>query len=155
PNPAAVNDLVHSASVLEPESGQQDTFVFDALMIHAWLRDLLDEAIQDYVSKRKGKYSGMQTGQAHRRFLSIFGYPNDAEFQRLSQSMYRFTTSEDPLAVILYRALDALSMEHDSAGDFSGSRAPDAFERPRESLRWMRESMDRWFEWVDAFVHVQ
>jgi hypothetical protein len=153
---AGATDSRLPASFLSPaETDEQESFTFYALMIHAWLKDLLDEAVQDYARKPTGKYSGMQTGQAHRRFLSIFGHLNDAEFQRLSQNMYRFTTCNDPLAVILFRALDALSIEHESAGDFVGTRAPDASERPRESLRWMRESMDRWFEWVDAFVHVQ
>jgi len=142
------------ASLL-PSAEGEDSFGFDALMIHTWLKDLLDEAVQNYASKRNGRYSAMQSGQAQRRFLSIFGHPNDTDFQRLSQNMYRFTTCEDSLAVILFRALDALSLEHESSGNFIGSRAPDTLERPRESLRWMRESMDRWFEWVDAFVHVQ
>jgi hypothetical protein len=124
-------------------------------MIHAWLKDLLDEAIQDYVRKPGGRYCGMQTGQAQRRFLAIFGHPNDAEFHRISQNMYRFTTCDDPLAAILFRALDALTMEHDSAGNFVGDRASDAIGQPRGAVRWMRESMDRWFEWVDALVHVQ
>src|SRR5262249_35014623 len=74
------------------------------------------------------------------------------------QNMYRFTSCDDPLAAILLRALDALSAEHDSANDFSGHRAPDFSEyslRPRDAMRWMRESLDRWCEWVDAYIHLQ
>jgi hypothetical protein len=88
----------------------------------------------------------------------VFGNPNDTEFHRITQNMYRFTTCDDPLAVILFRALNALSLEHESLGDSRGRRAPDFSEyskRPREAVRWMRESMDRWLEWVDAFVHLQ
>jgi hypothetical protein len=132
-----------------------ESFSFDALMIHAWLSQLLDEAVGLYVRRRSSKNFGLQTGQAQRGFLRIFGSPKDTEFHRIAQNMYRFTSCDDPLAVILFRALDALSAEHESAGDFTGIRAPDASERPREAVRWMRESMDRWCEWIDAFVHLQ
>jgi hypothetical protein len=134
---------------------EEDSFSFDALMIHAWLSQLLDEGIETYVTRRTTKFFGMQTGQAQRGFLRVFGHLADADFHRLVQSMYRFTTCDDPLAVILFRALDALSSEHESHGDYVALRAPDGAERPREAARWMRESLDRWFEWVDAYVHVQ
>ena len=70
-----------------------------------------------------------QSGQAQRGFLRIFGHPQDEEFHRLLQSMSRFTTCEDPLAVILFRALDAVSAEHDAQGDFIGVRAIDGAQR--------------------------
>ncbi len=38
-----------------------DHFSFDALMIHAWLSQLLDEAIEVYVSRKNSKFFGMQT----------------------------------------------------------------------------------------------
>jgi hypothetical protein len=132
-----------------------DSFTFHALMIHAWLSQLLDEAIEIYVARRNSKFFGMQSGQAQRGFLRIFGHLGDVEFQRLVQNMYWFTTCEDPVAVVLFRALDALSAEHDAQGDFSGMAASAGGGRAVEAVRWMRESMDRWCEWVDAFVHVQ
>src|SRR2546421_10046047 len=114
---------------------EDDHFSFDALMIHAWLSQLLDEAIEVYVSRKNSKFFGMQSGQAQRGFLRIFGHPQDEEFHRLLQSMSRFTTCEDPLAVILFRALDAVSAEHDAQGDFIGVRAIDGAQRPVEAAR--------------------
>ena len=153
-----MEDKVAFAMNLDVEalaSAEDDHFSFDALMIHAWLSQLLDEAIEVYVSRKNSKFLGMQGGQAQRGFLRIFGHTQDDEFHQLAQSMHRFTTCEDPLAVILFRALDAVSAEHEAQGDFIGKRAIDGAARPVEAVRWMRESMDRWFEWVDAFVHVQ
>ncbi|HSU54671.1 MAG TPA: hypothetical protein VLT36_11485 [Candidatus Dormibacteraeota bacterium] len=135
-----------------------ETFSYDALMIHAWLNSLLEEAREVYASRKNPRFFGLQTGQAQRGFLRIFGNPKDADLHRLIQNMYRFTTCSDPYAVILFRALDALALEHDNQGDFDGHRGPDFSEfskRPREAVRWMRESMDRWLEWVDAFIHMQ
>jgi hypothetical protein len=154
---AIVPDAEKAADTMSPapEQPEDEVFSFDALMIHAWLSQLLDEAIEIYVARRNSKYFGMQNGQAQRGFLATFGHPQDADFHRLAQNMYRFTTCEDPLAVILFRAMDALSAEHDSRNDFASLHAHEGVEPPREALRWMRESMDRWFEWVDAFVHMQ
>lgn len=133
----------------------EDIFSFDALLIHTWLSQLLDEAVELYVARRTSRFFGMQTGQAQRAFLRVFGHPNDNDFHRIIQSMYRFTTCEDPLAIILFRALDAVTAEHEAQGDFTGFRTPEGAERPLEAVRWMRESMDRWLDWVDAFIHVQ
>ncbi len=143
-----------NASSISPA---HESFTFDSLMIHAWLNQLLDEAIGLYANRKESKI-GLQTGQAQRGFMRIFGNPQHDELHRLVQNMYRFTSCDDPLAAILLRALDALSAEHDSAEDFSGRRAPDFSEyslRPADAIRWMRESMERWFEWVDAYVHLQ
>jgi hypothetical protein len=165
PNPAAealpfamdlpFDDLEGS---MTPITVAHENFSFDSLMIHAWLSQLLEEALGVYATRKQSQFSGLQAGQAHRGFLKIFGNPNDAEVHRLIQNMYRFTSCDDPLAAILLRALDALSAEHESSNDFSGRRAPDFSEyslRPGDALRWMRESLERWFEWVDAFVHLQ
>jgi hypothetical protein len=141
-----------------PLTVAHDNFTFDSLMIHAWLSQLLDEAIGLYASRKPSKSFGLQTGQAQRGFLRIFGNPENDELHRLIQNMYRFTSCDDPLAAVLLRALDALSAEHDSAEDFSGRRAPDFSEyslRPADAMRWMRQSMERWFEWIDAYVHLQ
>jgi len=141
---------------LLPLDDALDPFSFDALMIHAWLSQLLDDVTGLYASRRNARSFGVQTGQAQRAFLRMFGHPNDDELRRLVQSMYRFTTCEDPLGIILFRALDALCAEHDCQGGFSGPLAPDCSEfTGRQAVRWMRESMDRWLEWVDAIVHAQ
>jgi hypothetical protein len=143
---------------VSPLTVAHENYTFDSLMIHAWLSQLLEESIGLYTSRKQPKFFGLQSGQAQRGFLRIFGNPEDDELHRLIQNMYRFTSCDDPMAAILLRALDALSAEHDSSEDFSGQRAPDFSEyslRPNDAMRWMRESMERWFEWIDAYVHLQ
>src|SRR5690242_2747462 len=103
-----------------PITVAHENFTFDSLMIHAWLSQLLEEAIGLYTTHKQLRFTGMQTGQAQRGFLRIFGNPNDAEAHRLIQNMYRFTSCDDPVAAILLRALDALTAEHESANDFNG-----------------------------------
>src|SRR5438045_3385723 len=127
----------------------------DDLMIHAWVSQLILEANGLYVSRNNARTMPMQTGQALLGFLQIFGNVKDEELHRLIQSMHRYTESDDPLAVILFKALVHLSTEHDGHGDFIGSRAPDLTERPRSAALWMRESLERWCDWIDAVIHVQ
>src|SRR5579862_2967493 len=76
-----------------------ERFSFDSLLIHTWLSQLLDEAVELYVARRTSRFFGMQTGQAQRAFLRVFGHLADAEFHRIVESLYRFTTCDDPLAI--------------------------------------------------------
>src|SRR5437870_3965272 len=134
---------------------EHDNFCVDALLIHAWLGQLMVEAAARYAERKTPKRLLMQTGQAQRGFLQIFGNVQEHELYRLLQSLHRFTESDNPLAAILFRALLSLSAEHESAGDFFGTRGPDLCARPLAAALWMRESLERWWEWVDAFIHFQ
>src|SRR5258707_3542920 len=78
------NDLGPSVT---PITVAHENFSFDSLMIHAWLSQLLEEAIGVYAARKQARFSGMQTGQAQRGFLRIFGTPNDAELHRLIQNI--------------------------------------------------------------------
>jgi len=128
---------------------------WDDLLIHAWVSQLMLEASGLYVSRQNARSMPMQTGQALLGFLQIFGNVKDEELHRLIQSLHRFTESDDPLAVVLFKALVNLSTEHDSHGDFVGVRAPDITERPRSAAIWMRESLERWCDWIDSVIHLQ
>src|SRR5437899_2784115 len=79
-------DLEPSAA---PLSTANQSFSFDSLMIHAWLSQLLDESTGLYAHRKQSKSFGLQTGQAQRGFLRIFGNPQDAELHCLIQNMYR------------------------------------------------------------------
>src|SRR5438067_13288968 len=127
----------------------------DDLLIHAWISQLILEANGLYVGRQNARTMPMQTGQALLGFLQLFGNVKDEELHRLIQSMHRYTESDDPLAVILFKALVHVSTEHDGHGDFIGSRAPDLTERPRSAALWMRESLERWCDWIDAVIHLQ
>src|SRR3954466_4308858 len=130
-----------SVSVAEQEkqADQQSQHhnALDDVLIHAWLSQLMLEASGLYVSRQNARTMPMQTGQALLGFLQIFGNVKDEELHRLIQSLHRFTESDDPLAVILFKALVHLSTEHDGHGDFTGVRAPDIAERPRSAAIWM------------------
>src|SRR5215467_11038942 len=101
PGQEGIVPVLNTEAPALPNHLEEDSFSFDALMIHAWLSQLLDEGIETYVTRRTTKFFGMQTGQAQRGFLRVFGHPTDADFHRLVQNMYKFTTCDDPLAVIL------------------------------------------------------
>src|SRR5262245_41510403 len=133
----------------------QDEFYLDALMIHAWLNQLLVQAAADYMGRRNLKHKGMQAGQAQKTFLQIFGHVKDHELHRLLQSFYRFKEYDDPLAAILFRALVPLSIEHESYYEFLRSRFADFDDRPREAVLSMRQTIERWCDWVDAVIHLQ
>jgi hypothetical protein len=134
---------------------EQDDFYLDSLLIHAWLNQLLVQGVADYAEKKHPKNWGMQTGQAQRASLQIFGHIKDHDLHRLLQSFYRFTEFDDPLAAILFRALVPLSIEHESQYEFIRSRIADFGERPREFMLSMQETLDRWCDWVDAVIHLQ
>jgi hypothetical protein len=97
----------------------------------------------------------MQFGQAQRGFLQVFGNTTDSEFQSLLNNCHRFTGYDDPLAEILFQAVVPHSIEHECAGDFSGARAMDRSRRPREAFALIRQSVERWCDWVDAVIHLQ
>jgi hypothetical protein len=140
--------------LLDDITAQQEN-AWDDLLIHAWVSQLMLEASGLYVSRQNARSMPMQTGQALLGFLQVFGNVKDEELHRLIQSLHRFTESDDPFAVILFKALVNLSTEHDTHGDFMGSRAPDIAERPRSAAIWMRESLERWCDWIDAVIHLQ
>src|SRR5262249_33180697 len=104
---------------------QPDESYLDALMIHAWLNQLLVQAAADYTERKRTKQRPMQTGQGQRAFLQIFGHVKDHDLPRLLQSFYRFTEYDDPLATVLFRALVPLSIEHESYYDFLRHRFTD------------------------------
>jgi hypothetical protein len=134
---------------------ERDKFYTDAFMLQAWIGRLLDQAIADYGDPRRTQSRIMQFGQAQRGFLQVFGNTTDAEFQSLLNNCHRFTGYDDPLAEILLQAVVPHSIEHECSGDFSGARALDLARRPRESLALMRQSVERWSDWLDAVIHLQ
>src|SRR5436190_15609254 len=134
---------------------ERDNFYTDAFMLQAWIGHLLDQALADYGDQRRSHSRIMQFGQAQRGFLQVFGNLTETEFQSLLHNCHRFTGYDDPLAEILLQAVVPLSIEHECSGDFSGSRALDASRRPRVSSALLRQSVERWGEWVDTVIHLQ
>ena len=134
---------------------EQDRFYLKAFMIQGWLSQLVAQAAAEYAPRLNRRYRVMQTGQAQRGFLQTFGNVADAQFHDLLDSLYRFTEYDHPLAGILFRALLSLSIEQECSGDFLEPRAPDLSKRPCEASALLRQSLERWCDWIDAVVHLR
>ncbi len=134
---------------------QGDPFYRNAYMIQVWLSHLVAQAAAEYAPGNHRRYRVMQTGQAQRTFLQTFGNVADAQFPPLLDGLYRFTEYDHPLAGILFRALLALSIEQECSGDLFEPRAPDQSKRPREANALLRQSLERWCDWIDAVIHLR
>jgi hypothetical protein len=155
PDRRSLPEMKSFADAVSLCDSERDKFYTDAFMLQAWIGRLLDQAIADYGDQRRSHARIMQFGQAQRAFLQVFGNATDQEFQSLLHNCHRFTGYDDPLAEILLQAVVPHSIEHECSGDFSGARALDRSRRPREALALMRQSVERWSDWVDAVVHLQ
>ncbi len=134
---------------------EQDDFYLNAYKIQSWLRHLLAQAAAQYADKTGPGRRPMQMGQAQHAFLEIFGQITEGEFLDLLQSLYRFTESKDRLGRLLHRALVPLSIEQECGGELIGPRAPDPSGRPVEAAGLMRQSVDRWCDWLEAVIHLE
>src|SRR6266566_2197769 len=99
---------------------ERDPFYLDAFMFEAWLGQVVLEAAAEYSGNKNAKDRAMQTGQAWRGFLQVFGHVKDTEFHQVLQSLYRFTEYEHVQALMLRRSLIPLSFEHEFFGDYIG-----------------------------------
>src|ERR1039458_4925006 len=83
---------------------EHDPFYLDAFMIEGWLGSALLEVVKEYAEKKSAGQRQMQTGQAWRCFLQIFGHVGDNEFHHVYSSLLRFAGYNDVQAKILRRA---------------------------------------------------
>jgi hypothetical protein len=134
---------------------EQDPFYIDAFVIEAWLGHIVLEAAAEYAQNKNPKDRAMQTGQAWRGFLEVFGHAKDNEFHYVMQSVYRFCEYADVQAETLCRAIVPLSFEHECFSDFVGPKTLNMNKRPAEAVALMKRSMERWCEWLDAVLHFQ
>ena len=142
---------VEDAMVLSKNEG--DSFYVRAFFIEAWLGELTLEAAAEYAEKKQAKDRAMQTGQAWRGFLELFGHARDDEIDRLLNSLFRFADYEHILSQILLQASIPLATENDCYGDFIG---PNILNVPMESeklVALMRRSIERWCDWIDSAIH--
>ncbi len=134
---------------------ERDPFYLDAFMFEAWLGNAALDAAAEYAEKKNANDRAMQSGQAWRVFLELFGHARDAEFHHLLQSLYRFTEYENPLAHILCRSIVPLSFEHECFSDHIGPKTMNLARRSAEAGRLMRRTVERWCEWIDALNHFE
>jgi len=132
-----------------------DNFYVTAFMIECWLGHIILEAAEEYAGKKCARNRKMQTGQAWRVFMELFGHAKDAEFPHVLQSFYRFAEYDDSQARLLCRAIIPLSFEHECFGDYVGPRTMEVVQRPTEAVRLARRSVERWCDWIDAVIHFE
>src|SRR5947207_11074626 len=102
---------------------EHDNFYLTAFVIQGWLGGLIEKAVAEYAEKKHAKDRFMQTDQAWRAFLELFGNASDQEFPHVLSSLFRFTEfQDDPLAGILWKAFVPLSIQHDCSGDYIGPK---------------------------------
>jgi len=134
---------------------ERDPFYLSAFMIEAWLGQVVLEAAAEYAEEKNAKDRAMQTGQAWRGFLQLFGHAKDEDFHHVLQSLYRFAEYDDVQAHILLRSITPLSYEHECFSDYIGPKTIEVLKRPAEAVRLARRSVERWCDWIDALIHYQ
>ena len=133
----------------------QDPFFLDAFMIQAWLGTVVLDAATEYAQKKQPRERQMQTGQAWRRFLELFGHAKDDEFHHVLQNLLRFAQYDNAQAEILGRALLPLSLESGTPGALLATDPAASAQPPEKAAPLMRQSVQRWCDWIDAVVHWQ
>ena len=144
--------LQEAAELAERE---RDPFFLHGFKLREWVDHLVAQADDEYGPANLRRFRVMQTGQAQRALLQSFGNTTAAEFADLLESLYRFTEYDCPAARLLFKALVPLAAEHQCYGDFVEPRAPDPSRRPREAVTLLRQSVERWWEWLDAVIHLR
>ena len=134
---------------------ERDPFYLDAFMFEAWLGSLVLEVAAEYAEKKCARNRKMQTGQAWRGFLHLFGHVKDDDFHHVLSSLYRFTEYDDVQADILLRSIIPVSFEHECFGDYIGPKTMEVLQQPAEAVRLARRSVERWCDWIDALIHFE
>ena len=134
---------------------ERDPFYVDAFMFECWLGDVTMSAAEEYAGKKCARNRKMQSGQAWRAFMEIFGHAKDSDFPHLLGHLFRFAEYDDTQAHTLCRAIIPLSFEHERFSDYFGPKTMELVQRPAEAVKLARRSVERWCDWIDALVHFQ
>jgi hypothetical protein len=103
---------------------ERDNFYPVAFLLRSWLALLVMDSMAEYAEKKNAAGRCLQTGQAWRSFQKIFAGLDDPAFVCLFSALCRLASYEDPMADILSQALDMVSLEHESSGDYFGVKTP-------------------------------
>jgi hypothetical protein len=132
---------------------EQDPFYLDAFLIEAWLGHVVLEATAEYAEKKNAKDRALQTGQAWRGFLEVFGHARDEDFHLLMGSVYRFCEYDDVQSAILCRAIGPLMFEGECFSNLIRSQNHGGEVPQAKAVGLLRRSMERWCDWIDTVVH--
>jgi hypothetical protein len=132
---------------------EHDSFFLNAFAVQCWLGRLVVEVKAEYAEKKNPKDRSLQTCQAWRGFLTLFGDASDEEFPKLLSHLFRFAEYDDVLAEWLRGSLVPLSIEHDCFGEYFGPKTMEIAKRPKERAELARRSVARWCDWLEALIH--
>lgn len=124
-------------------------------MFEAWLGSHILEIAAEYAEKKRAQDRRLQTGQAWRGFLQLFGHVKDEDFHHLLSHLYRFAEYDDVQAHTLCRAIIPLSFEHECFSDYIGPKTIEMVKHPAEVVKLARRTVERWCDWIDALVHFE
>jgi hypothetical protein len=147
-----MKSIAEARAVCERE---QDPFYLYAFMFEAWLGTHTLELAKEYAEKKYARTRRMQTGQAWRGFLALFGHVRNRDFHHVLGHLYRFAEYDDVQAKTLFRAVTPLSLEHEFFSDYVGPKTMEIIKQPADALKLARRSVERWCDWIDSVVHFQ
>jgi hypothetical protein len=131
---------------------EQDNFYVTAFLIEAWLGELTMQTVAEYAEKKSASDRRLQTGEAHRLFQEVFGHVTDKEFPHVFQCICRFAEYDDPQSAMILGAFAALNCEH-PPDTWPRVEAPLSCAQIIEVIQWMRQTVARLCEWLDAVNH--
>jgi hypothetical protein len=132
---------------------ERDPFYLHAFMFEAWFGIHVLEAAAEYAEKKCARDRRMQTGQAWRGFLALFGHVSDGDFHHVLSHLFRFAEYDDVQAKTLRRAMIPLAFEHEFFSDYSGPDKMGIIKHPAEAVKLARRCVERWCDWLDSVVH--
>jgi len=101
----------------------QDNFYLTAFMLQAWVGRLINDCMAEYAEKKNPRDRALQTGQAWKFFLEIFGQAGDDEFPAFFGHVCRFAEYDgDSMAQRVMDAYTPLYIEHDVTGEYLGPK---------------------------------
>ena len=134
---------------------ERDPFYLDAFMVEGWLGLIDSETAAEYAVKKNPRERDLQRGRAWRGFDDIFGRLDDAVFQMVLLSLFRYAEYEDVQALSLGRSLVPLAFEVKRFGGYLRPYEVAALKNPAEGALAMRRTLERWCDWIEAGVHAR
>lgn len=135
---------------------EKDPFYVVAFMLQGWLGGLLQTATTQYAENKSPKNRSLQTGEAWRDFVEIFGSTAAKGYPFILRCLFRFSMTDDSSGNCLRTSLTPLMIEHLATGDYVGPRTQHlSKENPEAFSELARRTVIRWCDWLDADVHLR
>jgi hypothetical protein len=133
---------------------ENDNFYLTAFMIEAWLGSVTLETVAEYAEKKSAADRRLQQGTATRIFNEIFGHASDHEIHHVFNSLNRFAEYSDPQSRVLLRTYGIMAVEH-PVSTWPKLVPPVIKADIDAAAAFMRATMHRIADWVEAITHAQ